>query len=90
MKPPRFPTVFESMLNAIACQQMSLTVGILLLNRLVENFGLVAACDGMAHMLSRGRKTSRVSSQRPYERWDSVDRKHGTFSTSPVPLSPAS
>ena len=53
MKPPRFPTVFESMLNAIACQQMSLTVGILLLNRLVENFGLVAACDGCAHAFPR-------------------------------------
>ncbi len=34
LKPPRFPTVFEALVNAIACQQLSLTVGILLLNRL--------------------------------------------------------
>lgn len=39
VKPPRFPTVFESLVNGIACQQLSLTVGIVLLNRLAEQFG---------------------------------------------------
>jgi DNA-3-methyladenine glycosylase II len=34
LKPPRFPTVFEALVNAIACQQLSLTVGITVLNRL--------------------------------------------------------
>ncbi|HET9374394.1 MAG TPA: AlkA N-terminal domain-containing protein, partial [Chthoniobacterales bacterium] len=34
LKPPRFPTLFEALANGIACQQMSLTLGILLLNRL--------------------------------------------------------
>jgi DNA-3-methyladenine glycosylase II len=34
MKPPRFPTVFEALTNAIACQQLSLDVGLELLNRL--------------------------------------------------------
>lgn len=38
-KPPRFPTLFETLTNAITCQQLSLTVGILLLNRLVEACG---------------------------------------------------
>lgn len=38
-KPPRFPTLFETLANAIACQQLSLTVGILLLNRLAESCG---------------------------------------------------
>jgi hypothetical protein len=42
MKPPRFPTVFECLVNAIACQQVSLTVGILLLGRLAGAFGLEA------------------------------------------------
>lgn len=42
VKPPRFPTVFESLVNGIACQQLSLTVGIVLLNRLAERFGLPA------------------------------------------------
>ena len=33
LKPPRFPSVFEALANAIACQQLSLTVGIGLLYR---------------------------------------------------------
>lgn len=39
VKPPRFPTIFECLLNAFACQQVSLTVGIILLNRLAEHYG---------------------------------------------------
>jgi DNA-3-methyladenine glycosylase II len=39
MKPPRFPTVFEALVNAFACQQLSLEVGLELLNR------LSALCD---------------------------------------------
>ena len=42
MKPPRFPTLFEALVNAFACQQLSLIVGLELLNR------LAAAC-GVAH-----------------------------------------
>ena len=30
LKPPQFPTVFEAVVNGIACQQLSLLVGILL------------------------------------------------------------
>lgn len=40
LKPPRFPTVWEGLVNGIACQQFSLTVGILLLNRLAALCGL--------------------------------------------------
>lgn len=40
LKPPRFPTLFEAFLNAFACQQVSLDVGLLLLNRLTERYGL--------------------------------------------------
>ncbi|MCU1328443.1 MAG: HhH-GPD family protein [Bryobacterales bacterium] len=40
LKPPRFPTVWEGVVNGIACQQLSLTVGILLLNRLSAACGL--------------------------------------------------
>lgn len=39
MKPPRFPSVFEAVLNAIACQQVTLTLGIRLLNRLAARYG---------------------------------------------------
>lgn len=34
LKPPRFPTIWEAAVNGIACQQLSLTVWIMLLNRL--------------------------------------------------------
>lgn len=40
VKPPCFPSVFEALVNAIACQQVTLDVGILMLNRLAEKFGL--------------------------------------------------
>lgn len=39
MKPPRFPTMFEAVVNAIACQQLSLEVGLELLNRLAALCG---------------------------------------------------
>ncbi len=39
VRPPRFPTIFEALVNAIACQQLSLLVGIRLLGRLAESYG---------------------------------------------------
>lgn len=39
VRPPRFPTVFEGLVNSIACQQVTLDLGIILLNRLSERFG---------------------------------------------------
>ncbi len=39
MRPTRYPTIFESLVNAIACQQVSLDAGISVLNRLSESFG---------------------------------------------------
>ncbi|ACH83750.1 DNA-3-methyladenine glycosylase family protein [Acidithiobacillus ferrooxidans] len=36
LRPPRFPSLFEGMVNAVACQQLSLHLGITLLNRLSE------------------------------------------------------
>lgn len=41
--PPRFPSVFEAVVNAAACQQLSLVVGIHLLNRLAARFGATAS-----------------------------------------------
>jgi DNA-3-methyladenine glycosylase II len=40
MKPPRFLTIFEALVNAIACQQLSLVVGLELLNRLAAVCGV--------------------------------------------------
>jgi DNA-3-methyladenine glycosylase II len=39
VKPPRFPSLFEALVNAVACQQVTLDLGIVLLNRLSEQFG---------------------------------------------------
>jgi DNA-3-methyladenine glycosylase II len=53
-KPPRLPTLFESLVNAIACQQMSLSVGIILLSRLAEKFGMtIESAGGKAHAFPR-------------------------------------
>lgn len=46
MKPPRFPTIFEALVNAISCQQVTLDLGILLLNRISEKFGLKFEYEG--------------------------------------------
>ena len=43
VKPPRFPSVFETLVNAFACQQLSLDVGIHLLNGLTRSFGVAVA-----------------------------------------------
>ena len=43
MKPPRFPTLFEALASAVACQQLSLAVGIQLLNRLAQQVDSEAA-----------------------------------------------
>ncbi|HSD98296.1 MAG TPA: AlkA N-terminal domain-containing protein [Patescibacteria group bacterium] len=39
VKPPRFASIFEALINAIACQQVTLDLGVLLLNRLAESYG---------------------------------------------------
>ncbi len=39
LKPPRFPSLLEALVNGIACQQITLTQGIRLLNRLTETYG---------------------------------------------------
>ena len=39
LKPPRFPTLFEALANGIVCQQITLTQGIRLLNRLAATYG---------------------------------------------------
>jgi DNA-3-methyladenine glycosylase II len=42
VKPPRFPGIFECLLNAVACQQLSLAAGLTLLNRLAVAAGAPA------------------------------------------------
>lgn len=49
VKPPRFPTLFETLVSAIACQQLSLTVGIRLLNRLAVTCSPSLPGNGETH-----------------------------------------
>lgn len=54
VKPPRFATFFEGALNSIACQQVTLTLGIRLLNRLAERYGQKLHGEGeTAHAFPR-------------------------------------
>lgn len=46
VKPPRFPSVFEALVNGISCQQLTLTIGIQLLNRLTSAYGLKIELPG--------------------------------------------
>jgi DNA-3-methyladenine glycosylase II len=39
LKPPRFPTVFECLLNAVSCQQISIAAGLTILSRLAATAG---------------------------------------------------
>lgn len=45
LRPPRFPTVFEGLVNGIACQQLSLDVGIHLLSRVTSAYGQPVGSD---------------------------------------------
>ena len=46
LRPPRFASVVEALVNAVACQQLSLTVGIHLLDRLAAVYGPEAGIRG--------------------------------------------
>ncbi len=60
-KPPRFQTYFETLVNAMACQQLTLTVGIRLLNRLAESYGpLLRSEAGGFHAFPRPQDLANV------------------------------
>jgi DNA-3-methyladenine glycosylase II len=62
-KPPRFPSVFEALLNAVACQQLSVLMGILLLNRLTKRWA--ASIEGEHGALFTFPSPLELSSVRP-------------------------
>jgi DNA-3-methyladenine glycosylase II len=47
VRPPRFPSLFEALVCGVSCQQITLALGIHLLNRLAREYG--ATADGEAH-----------------------------------------
>jgi DNA-3-methyladenine glycosylase II len=46
LRPPRFPSVFECLVNAVALQQLSLAAGLTLLNRLSRTYGACFSAAG--------------------------------------------
>jgi DNA-3-methyladenine glycosylase II len=46
LRPPRFPSVFECLVNAVALQQLSLAAGLTLLNRLSRSYGACVSAAG--------------------------------------------
>lgn len=61
LKPPRFPSTFEALVNAIACQQLSLTVGIELLNRVATQCGpLISSASAEQHAFPRAEDLLRL------------------------------
>jgi DNA-3-methyladenine glycosylase II len=46
MQPPRFPTLFETLINTVLFQQISLAVGVSLVNRLATTSGARREIDG--------------------------------------------
>ena len=64
LKPPRFPTVFESLVNAVACQQLSLEAGLSLLNRLARSHGQVVSIDDSSlHAFPRPQDLAGIETQ---------------------------
>ena len=54
MKPPRYPAVFEALVNAITCQQFTLTSGIRMLSRMVTAWGVpLSGSPDSAHAFPR-------------------------------------
>jgi DNA-3-methyladenine glycosylase II len=48
MKPVRYATAFEAFANAVACQLVSLSAGMHVLNRLTDTFGIVGEANSAA------------------------------------------
>jgi DNA-3-methyladenine glycosylase II len=63
VKPPRFPTIFECLVNAVACQQLSLEAGLTVVSRLAVSAGAAAgalhAFPGPTDVLALPRSTLR-------------------------------
>jgi DNA-3-methyladenine glycosylase II len=60
VKPPRFPTMFEALTNGFACQQLSLEVGLELLNRLAAVCDVKSETDGTHYGFPRPADVARL------------------------------
>ncbi len=74
-KPPRFPTYFEALVNGIACQQLTLTVGIRLLNRLAEAYGPLSRQRKEFFMPFLVRRIWLIQILKKFVKWASATRR---------------
>ena len=85
MKPPRFPTMFEALVNAFACQQLSLEVGLELLNRLATiTQREIRNADATPATPSPPRTTWRGCRRNSTGQLGSAIRRSARFSASPA------
>ncbi len=62
MKPVRFPSNFEAFANGVSCQQISLTAGLYLINKIAETYGQGCLVDRKrAYPFAEARRISRLS-----------------------------
>jgi DNA-3-methyladenine glycosylase II len=83
LKPPRFPTVFESLVNAVACQQLSLEAGLSLLNRLSAAHGETVSRDAASLQAFPRPEDSPASSARRFASSGSACERPPPSSNSP-------
>ena len=89
LKPPRYPSVFEALINAITCQQISLTAGLHVLNRLIQAFGEPFPGESARPRPSPGPGTWRGRSLRPCATGVTVTARPGPSSSYPKAWRPA-
>lgn len=65
VKPPRFHSIFETLVNGVACQQLSLNVCIHIVNRIVETYGRgLSVGDGTFHAFPRPEDVAGIDEER--------------------------
>ena len=65
MRPPRFSNLFESFLNVIPFQQLSLEAGVSIIGRLVQRFGRAVEHSGRQYHASAGARA--IAAARPLQ-----------------------
>jgi DNA-3-methyladenine glycosylase II len=84
LRPPRFPTVFESLVNAVANQQLSLEVGLTLLNRLTASLGQPVPGCGNLKAFPTPEAVLAASRDDLRHSWDTVIARSNPCGASPM------
>jgi len=83
LKPPRFTSAFEGLVNGVACQQLSLEAGLSLLNRLsrASGYHMKTTAECSMHLLDP--RSLHPPGSRLCEPWVSVETKRSPSNPSP-------